>query len=100
MVAFKMQGGETYFEDASGTVEIPDLETWKAKGGNGYIPMLKRGGETRVIGSNSKYPPETEVTGEENPNTGAPVETAPSVVLATVLAAGICFVCHKNKETE
>lgn len=30
------------FEDADGTVPIDDLETWKAEGGNGYIPPIPK----------------------------------------------------------
>ena len=29
-----------YYEDDTGLVEIPDINAWKAEGGNGYIPPL------------------------------------------------------------
>ncbi len=32
--------GNAYYEDALGLVKIPDIDVWKAEGGDGYIPPL------------------------------------------------------------
>lgn len=42
-----------YYEDATGLVEIPNIDIWKAEGGNGYLPKLEKEPSTPETGDNS-----------------------------------------------
>ena len=65
-----------YFEDVTCQVEIPDLEVWKAEGGNGYLPQLEEG---------------------LSPKTGEPVALNLWLVLLAVSAMGAAALTYGRK---
>ena len=71
-----------FFEDEACTVEITDLDVWKAQGGNGYIAPL----------SGEKDVPASPQTGDASgiPQTGDASNMALWVVLMLASAMGLC----------
>lgn len=79
-----------FFEDAEGKVEITDLHAWKAKGGNGYLPKLRKASDPIIIGGNDTNTSKQET----NLDTGAP---ALDMAAGTMLLAGVALIALNKK---
>lgn len=79
-----------YFEDEACKVEIPDLEKWKAEGGNGYLPRIE-----------SKPEPQSE-SESKSPQTGDNSLVTLWVLLLALSSVSLCacLVLGKKRKNE
>lgn len=80
-------GCKDAFEDAEGKVEIKDIDSWKAKGGAGYLAPLGTKEDTK----------KSEPSGKKSPETGDPMSAVASMLVAGLAMATISLRAGKKK---